>query len=409
MNTGDDLKADEKFMSEHPDFHPKTLTLRIYVRWNALYAQLQSIYEQKEQIERFVDSVQHLPAADKLPLLDAEYWTLLEEHMAIMQLFLRVNLLITVEDKPTLAPLLVCVAMLKRLLGPTSDLVLSRMARRARSAEDASTDDIIWTKKDAQLHRLTRSVRVMMLKDLSARYDLDNESRWSPAARQLMICVVALDPRFKSFASKLCVGILGPSSQEEVVWATVRDMAIQHWKFEKDEENEEADAVMSPQPVTRPRTGMALMLSLYMEAGGGSGEGQRHVARTLQSRKDKLVTAIEHYRKMACLDEDSDPLSFWRGYEVPGSVLELLLPLAASIAAVSATEAICERLFKAGGQVLTSARLRLMGSRVESLLMTNYNTPQFGGIQGVESVETEASAGGAMGIKATAAGGAQGH
>ena len=85
----------------------------------------------------FVDSVQHLRAADKLPLLDAQYWTLLEEHIAIMQLFLPVNLLGTVENQPTLAPLLVCVAMLKRLLGPTSDLVLSRMAHRAGSAEDA--------------------------------------------------------------------------------------------------------------------------------------------------------------------------------------------------------------------------------------------------------------------------------
>ena len=175
-NTGDELKADENFMSEHPDFQPKTLTLRIDVRWNALYAQLQSIYEQREQIEKFVNSVQHLRAADRIPLLDAEYWTLLEEHMAIMQLFLRVNLLITVEDKPTLAPLLVCVAMLKCLLGPTSDLALSRMARRARSAEHACTDEVIWTKKDAQLHRLTRSVRAMLLKDLSARYDLDDES-----------------------------------------------------------------------------------------------------------------------------------------------------------------------------------------------------------------------------------------
>ena len=117
------------------------------------------------------------------------------------------------------------------------------------------------------------------------------------------------------------------------------------------------------------------MLSLYMEAGGGSGEGQRDVARTLQNRKDKLDTAVEHYRMIPCFDEDSDPLSFWREYEVPGSVLEPLLPLAALIAAVSATEAICERLFKAGGQVLTSARLRLMHLRVESLLMTNYNAP----------------------------------
>ncbi len=69
------MKADQHFMSEHPDFHPKTLCLRIDIRWNALYAQLQSIYEQKDQIEMFVDSVQHLRASDKIPVLDAEYWT----------------------------------------------------------------------------------------------------------------------------------------------------------------------------------------------------------------------------------------------------------------------------------------------------------------------------------------------
>ncbi len=55
------------------------------------------------------------------------------------------------------------------------DLVLSRMAGRARSAEDACSDDVLWTKKDAQLHRLTRSVRAMLLKDLNARYDLEDE------------------------------------------------------------------------------------------------------------------------------------------------------------------------------------------------------------------------------------------
>ena len=41
--------------------------------------------------------------------------------------------------------------------------------------------------------------------------------------------------------------------------------------------------------------------------------------------------------------------------------------------------------------------------------MTNYNAPRFGEIQGLDSVETEASAGGAVGIKAAATGGAQGH
>ena len=56
------------------------------------------------------------------------------------------------------------------------------------------------------------------------------------------------------------------------------------------------------------------------------------------------------------------------------SLLQPLVPLAASVSAVPATEAICERLFKAGGQVLTSARLRLLGSRVEAVLMTNFNS-----------------------------------
>ena len=45
---------------------------------------------------------------------------------------------------------------------------------------------------------------------------------------------VAMDPRLRTLALKLCVGVIGASSQEEVVWATVRDLATQHWKFEKD-------------------------------------------------------------------------------------------------------------------------------------------------------------------------------
>ena len=62
---------------------------------------------------------------------------------------------------------------------------------------------------------------------------------------------------------------------------------------------------------------------------------------------------------------------------MPGSALATLLPLAASTAAVPATEAICELLFKAGGQVLTSVLLRLLGERVESSLMCSYNTQRF--------------------------------
>ena len=58
-------------------------------------------------------------------------------------------------------------------------------------------------------------------------------------------------------------------------------------------------------------------------------EGQRYVARTIQNRKDKLDTAIKQCRKIPCLDEDSDTLSFWRGYDVPDSALEQLVQSAA--------------------------------------------------------------------------------
>ena len=91
--------------------------LMIMMLIESAFAGSWNFFSEKEQIERFVNSFQHLPAADELPLLDAQYWTLLERHIASMQLFLPFNQLITVEDKPIQAPLLVCVAMLKRLLG----------------------------------------------------------------------------------------------------------------------------------------------------------------------------------------------------------------------------------------------------------------------------------------------------
>ena len=67
--------------------------------------------------------------------------------------------------------------------------------------------------------------------------------------RSVMLCAVAMDPRLRTLALKLCVGVIGASSQEEVVWATVRDMVL--WEFEMDIANEEADAVMSTQAVKR--------------------------------------------------------------------------------------------------------------------------------------------------------------
>ncbi len=60
--------------------------------------------------------------------------------------------------------------------------------------------------------------------------------------------------------------------------------------------------------------------------------------------------------------------------------------------------------------MLTSARLRPMGSRVESLLMNNYNAPRFGGIRGVDTIPVEESCAqeeGSAGMAAAAGGSLQ--
>jgi hypothetical protein len=61
-----------------------------------------------------------------------------------------------------------------------------------------------------------------------------------------------------------------------------------------------------------------------------------------------------------------DMSRFWKA-DSTDSVLQPCFPLVASASAVPATEAICELHFKAGG------RLCLLGSRVESILMTDFN------------------------------------
>ncbi len=71
--------------------------------------------------------------------------------------------------------------------------------------------------------------------------------------------------------------------------------------------------------------------------------------RKFSSEKEGCAERCNWTVKIPCVDENLDPLLFWKGYDLPGSALEQLLPFAASIAAVPATEAICERRFKAGG------------------------------------------------------------
>jgi hypothetical protein len=65
---------------------------------------------------------------------------------------------------------------------------------------------------------------------------------------------------------------------------------------------------------------MGSMLSLYREA---AGEGQSDAAElegrshSVHKRRDMLDAAIEHYRKIPYVDENSDPLLFWKAYDVP--------------------------------------------------------------------------------------------
>ena len=69
-------------------------------------------------------------------------------------------------------------------------------------------------------------------------------------------------------------------------------------------------------------------MSMYIDAGGG---GERVAVdavgrvQSMQRRKDMLDAAIEHYKKIPCVGEDTDPLLFWKGWDHPGSALQLHL------------------------------------------------------------------------------------
>ncbi len=74
-----------------------------------------------------------------MPELDDEYWLMVEEHIAVLELFLNANLLFTVEDtsRPTLAPTLVAVLFLKKTLAQTSPLTMYRMNERLRPGDQS--------------------------------------------------------------------------------------------------------------------------------------------------------------------------------------------------------------------------------------------------------------------------------
>ncbi len=97
----------------------------------------------------------------------------------------------------------------------------------------------MWVREHHELHRLTRSAKSMRLKSLTHRYNFQNEARWSSQSRDLMVCSLALDPRFKHFAVQLC----GLPRGENYVWGVVKDAALRHRKFEK-----RSDEVPPPAP-----------------------------------------------------------------------------------------------------------------------------------------------------------------
>ena len=150
----------------------------------------------------------------------------------------------------------------------------------------------------------------------------------------------------------------------------MKDSARRHKKFERADASVSAIELIQPSP-KRAKTGFFNAFEEFVNEGPPAPSGSQAVPAASDSMG--LDVAIETYRQMPVLSQDADPLRFWEANSA-ATVLQPLLPLVASVSAVPATEAICERLFKAGGQVLTSARLRMMGSRVESILMTNFNS-----------------------------------
>ena len=105
--------------------------------------------------------------------------------------------------------------------GATSMVTVYCMNERLRSG-DQTESDCVWVREHHKLHHLTQSAKTMLLKSLTQRYDFQNEARWSSQSRDLMICSLALDPRFKQFAVQLC----GLSRGEDYVWGVVAPQKV---------------------------------------------------------------------------------------------------------------------------------------------------------------------------------------
>jgi hypothetical protein len=97
----------------------------------------------------------------------------------------------------------------------------------------------------------------------------------------------------------------------------------------------------------------------------------------------QVQAAISYYKSIPQIAEDRNPLLFWKSHDSCGSMLAPLIEAAAEVLAIPATEAICERIFRRAGEVLTKYRMSLHGSSFQRILMANYNAPKWQGIKGV--------------------------
>ena len=101
----------------------------------------------------------------------------------------------------------------------------------------------------------------------------------------------------------------------------------------------------------------------------------------------QVQASISYYKSLPQIPEDEDPLFFWKAHDNSGSMLAPLIEAVAEVLAIPATEAICERIFRRAGEVLTKYRMSLLGENFERILMANYNAPKWQGGKGVDISE----------------------
>jgi hypothetical protein len=139
--------------------------------------------------------------------------------------------------------------------------------------------------------------------------------------KDLMICSLPLDPRFKKYA----VQLRGLSRGEECVWGVVKDSATRHKRFEKAcaADHVEAEVSVFQSPPKRIKTGFVSSSSALMDEGAPASSSSPDPSRDSQRMPE---VAIKTYREMLLLSQDADPLQFWEA-NATNIVLQPLLPL----------------------------------------------------------------------------------